>query len=307
MNGDTNKNSILKSINRSKTLYLMFLPYFITLILFAYKPMWGILIAFQDFNIYKGMSGSEWIGFTNFMTFFRSPYLFRTIKNTIAINIYNLVFTYPAPIILALMINEVKNKYYKKGVQTITYLPHFISTVIVAGMITNFLSPSTGVVNVIIEKLGFNKIYFLMKPEWFRAILISLNIWKETGFNTILYMSALLSIDPQLYEACTIDGGNKLKQLIHITIPGILPTIVITLIMQVGNLLNVGYEAIILLYQPATYEVSDVIGTYVYRTGLTEGNYGLSTAVGLFNSVISILLVAFANFVSKRLTETSLW
>jgi len=292
---------------RDRYLYLLLLPVLVWYVVFKYKPMWGLQIAFQDFSPYKGIAGSSWVGLEHFQKFLGSTYFFRTLKNTLIINLYGIVFGFPAPIILSLMLNEVKNKSYKKTIQTITYLPHFISIVVVAGMVTNFLSPNTGLVNMIIEHLGGEKIYFLTKKEYFRTIFISMNIWKETGFGAVVYIAALSGIDLQLYEAAIIDGANKWKQLIHITLPGIMPTIVTMLILKIGNLLTVGYEAIILLYQPSTYETADVISTYVYRSGIAEGRYDMATAVGLFNAVIALVLVYAANTVSKKYLESGLW
>ena len=213
----------------------------------------------------------------------------------------------PMPIILALLVNEVKNKYFVKTIQTISYLPHFISTVVIAGMVTSFLSPTNGIINIVRDMVGLDKIYFLTQPQYFRTIYIVMGIWAGMGFNAIIYISALTGVDEQLYEACVIDGGGKWKQLIHVTIPAIMPTIAIMFIIRIGGIINVGYETIILLYQPATYETADVIGSYVYRMGIEGSNYSLSTAVGLFQSVISLILVAGANAFSKKFAETSLW
>ena len=282
-------------------------PFVIYFILFTLKPIWGIRIAFYDYNFFKGIGGSEFVGFDNFLSFLQGPYFWRLLKNTLLINFYGLLFGFPMPIILAVLLNEVVHTRYKKTVQTITYLPHFISMVVVAGIVTNLLAPSTGLINQIIDRLGGEKIYFLMEPKYFRTIFTIMNIWKECGFDAIVYVSALSALDQSLYEACIVDGGGKWKQFLHITLPGILPTIVIMFIMRIGNILNVGYEAIILLYQPTTYEVADVISTYVYRTGLSEGNYGLATAVSLFNSIIGVILVWLANTASNKLVGQGLW
>jgi putative aldouronate transport system permease protein len=299
--------TIKKNIIRDKWLYILLIPFIIWYLVFAYKPMLSLKIAFQDFSLFQGVNGSRWIGFDNFKEYLTGPYFFRNLSNTFIINIYSLVFAFPAPIILAILMNEAKNKLFKKTIQTVTYLPHFISIVIIAGIVTNFLAPSNGLVNIIIDKLGGQKEYFLTKPEYFRSIFTSMNMWKETGFNTIIFIAALTGIDQELYEAVAIDGANKWRQIIHVTIPGILPTIIIMFILKIGSLLDVGYEAIILLYQPVTYKTADVISTYVYRTGLQEANYGLAAAVGLFNSVVALILVYTANRLSRKFSETSLW
>ncbi len=302
-----NLTGLGKKLYRDKILYLIVAPYVIYFILFVLRPMWGIRIAFYDYNFFKGIKGSAFVGLENFRSFLQGPYFLRLLKNTVLLNLYGLVFGFPAPIILAVLLNEVVHTKYKKTVQTITYLPHFISMVVAAGIVTNLLAPGSGIINQIIARFGGEKIYFLMEPKYFRTIYTLLNIWKECGFDAIVYVSALSAIDQSLYEACIVDGGGKWKQFLHITIPGILPTIVIMFIMRIGNILNIGYETIILLYQPTTYEVADVISTYVYRTGLSDGNYGLATAVSLFNSVIGVVLVWIANTTSNKLVGKGLW
>jgi putative aldouronate transport system permease protein len=301
------KEIVIKSLIRDRYLYFMLIPFILWYLIFQYKPMYGLIIAFKNYSVFKGIGASPWVGFDNFLTFFQGPYFWRTIKNTVLISFYSLLFAFPAPILLALLLNEIKSVMFKKTVQTLTFLPHFVSIVVVAGIVTNFLSPSSGLFNLVLEKLGFEKIYFLVVPDYFRSIFISMNIWKEVGFSAILYIAALSGINTELYEAAVIDGANKLRQVIHVTIPGILPTIMIMLILAIGNLLEVGYEAIILLYQPATYATADVISTYVYRAGLQGGSYDLATAVGLFNSIVGLVLVVMANRLSKRFTENGLW
>ena len=298
---------ILRNVKRDRFLYLIIIPFVAWYLVFQYYPMLGLQMAFKKYSIYLGMSGSPWVGFDNFVSFFQGPYFLRTLKNTVLISLYSLIFSFPAPIILALLLNEVKHMVFKRTVQTLTYLPHFISIVIVAGFVTNFLSPTNGIINLLLAKLGFEKLYFLVIPEYFRTIFISMNIWREVGFGSIIYIAALSAINPELHEAAIIDGANKWKRVLHVTLPGIIPTIMIMLILKIGSLLDVGYEAIILLYQPSTYEVSDVISTYVYRTGLQDGRYDLGTAVGLFNSVVGLVLVVCANKLSKKYTESGLW
>lgn len=298
---------ILSSMVRDRYLYLLLVPFVAFYVIFEYFPMYGLQIAFKNYNIAQGISGSPWVGLEFFRKFFTGPYFYRVLRNTLAINLLSLVVGFPIPIILALLLNDVRNQLFKRVSQTLVYIPHFISTVVVVGLVTNFLSPSNGLINIIIEHLGGEKVYFLTKPEYFRSIFISMNIWKEAGFSSIIYLASLAAVDVQLYEASTIDGANKWKQLIHVTIPGIAPTIIIMLIMKVGHLLDLGYEAIILLYQPVTYETADVISTYVYRSGLMEGQYSLATAVGVFNGIVAFILVYAANKISKKVSETSMW
>ena len=302
-----NNKSAFVQAQKDYQLYIMLIPVILYYILFMYKPMYGLQIAFKDYSLFKGITQSPWCGFKHFIKFFEGPFLWRTVKNTLCLSIIGLLANMPAQIILALLFNELKPGKFKNMIQTISYLPHFISMVVIAGLVTSFLAPSNGLINIIIDKLGGEKIYFLTKPEYFRAIFTLMNVWAGTGFGTIVYMAALSGIDSSLYEAATIDGAGKFGQVWHVTIPGILPTVVIMLIMNVGNLLNVGYETIILLYQPATYETSDVISTYVYRSGIIEGHYDFSTAVGFFNSIVALILTTAANIISRRVSEISLW
>ena len=299
--------TLKRDIIQDKLLYVMLIPFILFYLIFQYKPMLGLVTAFQDYNVFLGIKDSPWVGFENFQNFFTSPYFWRTLKNTVAISLYDLAFCFPAPIILALLFNEIRCRWFKSITQTATYIPYFISSVIIAGMVTSFLSPSTGIINNIIAALGGERRYFLTQPQYFRGIYTIMNIWKTVGFNSIIYLSALTAVDSSLYEAAMLDGASRWKQTIHITLPSILPTIVMMLIMKVGHLFNVGYETIILLYQPSTYETADVINTYVYRTGLVEAQYSLASAVGLFNGVVGMVLVFGANYVSKRVTEYSLW
>lgn len=296
-----------RRFKKSKYLYLMFLPVILYYLIFCYAPMFGIVIAFKDYNAFKGFAASPWVGFKHFQSFFSSPYFWRLLRNTFLISFYGLIFGFPAPIILALLLNELKDGWFKKITQTISYLPHFVSAVIIVGMFVNFLSPSTGLINNIIEMLGGERKYFLNDPKYFRSLYTILGIWTGVGWGSIIYLAALTNIDPELYEACIIDGGGRLRQTWHITLPGIANTIIIMLIMRIGNLLSVGYERIILMYTPATYETADVISTYVYRRGLVDADYSFSTAVGLFNSVVGFIFIYAANAVARRYSETSLW
>ena len=290
-----------------KMLYLILLPFIIWYAVFMFKPMYGMVIAFKDYSLFRGISGSEWVGLKNFKDFLTSPEFYVTLKNTLMLNVYSLLLEFPFAILLALMLNEVKNKYFKTIVQTASFIPYFIAIVVATGITINILSPSAGVVNVFLEKLGFERVYFLAKPEFFRGIFTGLNMWKTAGFNAVIYLAALTAVDEQLYEAAKIDGANKFQQLRHITIPAIIPTIVVMLVLKVGSMLNVAFETVLLLYQPATYETADVISTYVYRTGMLMQDFGLATAVGLFNAVVGFILVYSANRWSKKVTQSSLW
>ena len=298
----------IKGFDRDqKMLYLILIPFVLWYAVFMFKPMYGLLIAFKDYSLFRGISGSEWIGLYNFKEFLTSPYFYTTLKNTLMLNVYSLCLEFPFAILIALMLNEVKNKYFKSIVQTASFIPYFIAIVVATGITVNVLSPSTGVVNMVLEKLGFEKVYFLSKPEFFRGIFTGLNMWKTTGFNAVIYLAALTAVDEQLYEAARIDGANKFSQLRHITIPAIIPTIVIMLVLKVGSMLNVAFETVLLLYQPATYSTADVISTYVYRTGMLMQDFGLATAVGLFNALVGFILVYSANKWSKKVTQSSLW
>lgn len=296
-----------KYLRNNYMLYVMMIPMVLFFIIFLYKPMPGLVIAFKDFSPFKGIWDSPWIGFDHFVEFFTGPYAFRVIKNTLVISLTSLVFGFPAPIILALLLNELRAKRFKKLVQTISYVPHFISVVVICGLVVNFLSPSSGIVNTVIKQLGGEPIYFLSKPEWFVPIYTLMNIWKSTGYGAIIYIAALTSISEDLYEAARVDGAGRWMQLIHVTLPALVPTIMVMLLINLGNILNVGYESIILLYNPAIYETSDVISTFIYRTGLSEGRYDYATAIGLVNSVVAFALVVSANKLSNKLTQTGLW
>lgn len=302
-----NREQTLKAIVRDRRLYIMLIPFFLYYIFFYFKPFGGLVMAFQDYKPLLGIEGSKYVGLRNFEKFFTGPYFGRLMRNTVLISVYNIIFGFPVPIILALLFNEIRNNRVRTVVQTISYMPHFISQVVIAGLVVNFLSPSTGIVNVVIKLLGGESIYFLTRPEYFRTIYVLQGIWAGAGFGSVIYYSSLCSIDTELYEAVTIDGGGRWKQIWHIALPGLLPTISVMLIMQVGNLLNVGYEMIILLYKPVTYETADVISTFVYRQGMETSNYSVATAVGLFNGVISLILVVTANALSKRVGEVSIF
>ncbi|MCM3113275.1 ABC transporter permease subunit [Lederbergia lenta] len=288
---------------------MMVIPGLLFILVFNYFPMYGVLMAFQDFNIFKGMSDSEWVGIKHFVMFFNDSRFFEIMRNTIAISGLKILIGFPAPIILALMLNEVRNMMFKRTVQTITYLPHFLSWVIVAGFATSILATESGSLNILLEKIGLinEPINFLSIPEYFWTILISTNLWKSIGFASIVYIAAISGVDPQLYEAAALDGASKLKQIFLITIPSIMPIIVIFLILEIGNLLNAGFEDLLLLGSNAVLRpVSDVIDTYVYRVGISNSLYSYATAIGLFKAVISVGLLTIANQIARR-SDNSLW
>ena len=297
---------LAKDLRRNKYLYLMAIPVIAYYIIFHYKPMYGAVIAFKEFSPIKGILGSPWVGLKHFYDFFNDYYFDRIVTNTIVISFSSLIFGFPAPIILALLMNELKNRIFTRTVQTITYMPHFISLVVICGLIRSFTADD-GIITYVFGLFGGEKVSMLNKSELFVPIYVISGIWQGVGWGSIIYLSALQSIDVQLYEAATIDGAGYLRRAWHITLPGIMPTIVIMLILRMGHLMSVGYEKIILLYNPAIYETSDVISSYVYRKGLLEFNWSYSSAVGLFNSVINFLMLTAANKISKKVNETSLW
>lgn len=300
------RSVIAKDLIRNKELYLIVLPVLLFYIIFHYAPMYGSIIAFKDFNPARGFVDSPWVGFKHFTEFFQGFYFWRLLKNTVLISLNMLVFGFPAPIILALLINELRRKFLTRTIQTVTYMPHFISLVVVCGMIVQF-TRDTGVVTTFLSYFGLPQASMLNEPELFVPIYVISGIWQEIGWGSIIYMAALSGIDQELYEAAKIDGAGKWRQTLHITLPGIVPTIIILLILRMGNLLNVGFEKIILLYNPAIYETSDVISSYVYRKGIQEFSWSFGSAVGLFNSVINFALVILANKISRKAGDTSLW
>ncbi|MEG0014587.1 MAG: ABC transporter permease subunit [Cellulosilyticaceae bacterium] len=296
-----------KSFKRNYDLYLLLIPVIIFYLIFHYGPMYGVQIAFKDFLAVEGIMGSPWVGFKHFDKFFNSYYFFRLIYNTISISFLQLIFSFPAPIILALMINELGVGKFKKAIQNITYAPHFLSTVVIVGMLTNFLSPNTGFINNILEFFGQEPIAFLTEPSWFKAIYVTSGVWQNAGWSSIIYIAALSGIDPEIHEAAKIDGAGKLQRIRHINLPGIVPTMVILLILNVGGIMNVGFEKIFLMQNDLNLEVSDVITTYSYKMGIQGAQYSFSAAIGLFNSVINFILLIVVNKFAKKLTENSLW
>lgn len=306
MRRDTFANRVKRDWIRNRSLYCLMSVVVLFYVLFHYKPMYGAIIAFKDYTPTLGVGGSPWVGFDNFIHFFKSPYFVRLMKNTLLISLYSLVFGFPAPIILALLLNEIRSSKFKKLTQTITYLPHFISMIVVAGILANFCM-SSGLFNDIIALFGGERSALLQNPHLYRTIYVASGIWQEIGWGSIIYLSALSGVDSELYEAAKVDGAGRWKQLIHVTLPAIMPTIVIMFILRIGSLMSMGYEKTILLYNPSTYETADIISSYVYRVGLLEQNFSYSTAIGLFNSIINCLLLLIANKFSRKMTDTSLW
>ncbi len=300
-------STLSRLIRRDKYLLLMFAPIFVYYVVFLYVPMPGMLLAFRDFMPGQGVFSGEWVGLQWFDQFVNSIYFWRLLRNTFLLAFLPLLFGFSIPILFAICIVEIRNSVFKRFAQTVTYLPHFISTVVVAGMIVNFLSPTDGIVNTMLAKLGMNPVNFMMEPGWFRTIFTSSDIWQSFGFNSIIYIAAIMAIDTEMYDSGKIDGVNKFQELWHLTLPSIKPTIVILLLLSLGGIMNVGFEKVYLLYNPATYDTADVLSTYVYRMGIIGQNYGFATAVGLFNSVVTFILVLTANTLTRRLTKMSLW
>ena len=307
MSNKTKKmNKYVKDWKKYKNIYIMLIPIVVFYIIFHYVPLFGTILSFKDYEPTLGVFKSPWVGFKHFENFFGSIFFGRTIKNTLTISITNLIFGFPAPIILALMINEVGNMKYKKLVQTVTYLPHFISLVVVCSLVKSFVN-TNGVITDFLCSLGMERENLLMKPNLFSTIYVSSGIWQEAGWSSIIYLAALSAIDVQLYEAARIDGAGKLRQIWSIAIPCIIPTIITLFIMRMGQMMSVGYEKIILLYNPAIYDTSDVISTFVYRKGIHDSSWSYSTAVGLFNSVVNFTLLVISNKISKKVNGTGLW
>jgi putative aldouronate transport system permease protein len=288
-------------------LYLLLIPVLIWYFLFRYLPIYGVQIAFKDFMPFKGIWASPWVGFKHFVRFFNSYYFWRLIRNTIGISVYTLAVEFPAAIILALMMNEVRSYGFRRVVQNVTYIPHFISVVVVVGMLSTFSNARYGIFNQIIQFFGGEATYLLAKRELFQTIYVFSNAWQNTGWRAIIYMAALAGINPNLYEAAVVDGASRFRQIIHISLPSILPTIIILLILRIGRILTLAFHKILLMQNPLNMETSDVISTFVYRVGILEGNYSFSTAVGLFNAVLNLMLLIMANRFAKRMSETSLW
>ncbi len=305
-NAETGFSGIKKEFKKNGILYLIVLPVIIYYFIFHYMPLYGLLMAFEDFSPRRGITGSDWVGLTHFISFFKSADFSRIVTNTLRISLSCLLFEFPAPIVMAILINELNGKYFKRTIQTISYLPHFISLVVICGMIKTFVEPD-GIIGAVVSKMTGNGSSLLSQSNMFLPIYVVSNIWQSIGWESIIYLAALMNVDPQLYEAADIDGAGKIAKIVKITLPSIAMTIVTMFILRVGKIMNVGYEKIILLYNPAIFDKSDVISSFVYRMGFTNQNWSYSAAVGLINSAVNMILLLTTNAVSRKLTETGLW
>lgn len=304
------KQKLLMKLKRNfvryRYIYIMLIPIVLYYSIFCYAPMGGVVIAFQNFKPALGIAGSKWVGIKHFVDFLTGPYAWRLIRNTLTINIMQIVFAFPVPIIIALLINEIKCKKYKKVVQTISYMPHFISLVVMCGLLITFCR-SDGIFNDFLSMFGMERANLLANASLFKPIYVLSGIWQEAGWGSIIYLATLSTIDPGLYEAATIDGASRFQRMIYVSFPGLVPIIIVQLIMRIGNIMTTGFEKVFLLYSPLTYETADIISTYIYRQGLELSNYSYGTAVGLFNSAVNLIILVAANYISKRVTQESLW
>lgn len=301
------KRSFLGSVKRNWQLWLLLMPALVYILIFAYQPMYGAFIAFKDFNPRLGIMKSPWAGLKYFQQFFQTSIFSKTLINTILLSVFNLLWSFPIPVIFALLLNQVRNKRFKAFIQTVTYAPNFISVVVLVGMVTLFLAPGSGFLTGIFQKMGAKDSLYLVRPEYFRTIYVASGVWQTMGFSSIIFLAALTGVSPELHESAMIDGAGIMKRIWHIDIPAILPTIVIMLIMAIGNILSIGYEKVYLLQNGMNLEVSEIISTYVFKTGIRSAQYSFATAVGLFNSVINLILLVSANFIAKKTTEISLF
>jgi putative aldouronate transport system permease protein len=303
----TTQSELAKYVRKNNALYIMLIPGIVFFLLFKYLPMAGLVIGFQDYNAYKGFLASEWVGLKWFVRFFSQRQFTRVLWNTLIINIYQLVFAFPAPIILACLLNEVRAMRFKRTVQTIAYLPHFLSWSIIYGLAFMLLSQESGLINQAIVALGREPVAFLQKPGYFRPIIIGAQIWRDMGWGTIIFLAALAGISPALYESATIDGAGRWKQFQYITFPGLLPAIMILMLLNIGRIMDLGFEQIWVFLNPLTYETGEVLETYIYRWGVQQGNYSFTTAVGLFKSLIGLIMIVIANRTSRSITGESLY
>lgn len=297
----------LKHIRRDRQLLLLFIPCVLFYVIFRYGPLYGLVIAFKDYSVFQGVLGSEWVGLEHFQKFFSNQDFWMLFRNTFLLGFFTLIFGFPFPIILAVLLNEVRVKWFKKSIQTFSYLPAFLSVVIISSMIIDFLSPTNGLINQFISFLGFEKKYFLVDPNWFRPIYVISEIWATMGYQAIIYLAAIAGINPTLYEAAKVDGANRWHMMRNITIPGLMPTVIVMFILNTGNMFRIGYEKVLLLYNPLTYDVADVFSTYVYRKGLLESSYSYAAAVGMFESAVALVMLLGANQLSKRMGGSGLW
>lgn len=307
MKSATSNGRLIRRLQRDKWMYLLLLPGVLYFLIFKYVPMWGVVLAFKNYQPFLGFMKSEWVGLEHFRNFFQNPDFVKLLRNTLLLSLYNLIFFFPAPIILALMLNEIRIALYKKAIQTLIYIPHFISMVIVASISYVFLTTEGGVVNGLLQQYTGHKINFLADPEWFRPIIILQTIWKECGFGTIIFLAALAGVDAEQYEAAIVDGANRWRQLWHITLPAIKSTIIILLILRMGDVLENGFEQIYLMTNALNREVADVFDTYVYLMGITQGAFSYSTAVGLFKSLVGVFLVFTSNYLARRFGQSGIY
>lgn len=298
---------MLKHIRRDRELLLLFIPCILFYVIFRYGPLYGLIIAFKDYSVFTGVLGSDWVGLKHFIKFFGNQDFWMLFRNTLLLGFYTLVFGFPFPILLAVLLNEVRVQWFKKSVQTLSYLPAFLSVVIISSMIIDFLSPTSGLLNQLLAALGFEKKYFLADSGWFRPIYVISEIWGTVGYESIIYLAAIAGISPTLYEAARVDGATRFHMIRHITIPGLMPTMLIMFILKTGSMIRVGYEKVLLLYNPMTYNVADVFSTYVYRKGLLESNYSYAAAVGMFEALVAMVMLLGANAVSRKIGGKGLW
>lgn len=298
---------MLKHIRRDRELLLLFIPCILFYVIFRYGPLYGLIIAFKDYSVFTGVLGSDWVGLKHFIKFFGNQDFWMLFRNTLLLGFYTLVFGFPFPILLAVLLNEVRVQWFKKSVQTLSYLPAFLSVVIISSMIIDFLSPTNGLLNQLLAALGFEKKYFLADSGWFRPIYVISEIWGTVGYESIIYLAAIAGISPTLYEAAKVDGATRFHMIRHITIPGLMPTMLIMFILKTGSMIRVGYEKVLLLYNPMTYNVADVFSTYVYRKGLLESNYSYAAAVGMFEALVAMVMLLGANAVSRKIGGKGLW
>lgn len=298
---------MLKHIRRDRELLLLFIPCILFYVIFRHGPLYGLIIAFKDYSVFTGVLGSDWVGLKHFIKFFGNQDFWMLFRNTLLLGFYTLVFGFPFPILLAVLLNEVRVQWFKKSVQTLSYLPAFLSVVIISSMIIDFLSPTNGLLNQLLAALGFEKKYFLADSGWFRPIYVISEIWGTVGYESIIYLAAIAGISPTLYEAARVDGATRFHMIRHITIPGLMPTMLIMFILKTGSMIRVGYEKVLLLYNPMTYNVADVFSTYVYRKGLLESNYSYAAAVGMFEALVAMVMLLGANAVSRKIGGKGLW
>ena len=301
------KRGFLGNLVYYKEYYIMLIPGLLFFLVFCYGPMYGLVIAFQDYYPLKGVSQSEWVGFKHFQKLFTDPFFLSVLKNTLIISFYKILICFPAPIILCLALNEIKNVKFKKFAQSVSYLPHFISWVVVSGIIIEFLSPSRGPINIILQELGIEPVFFVAEPKYFRGVLVLSDLWKSIGWGSIVYLAAVTGVDPTLYEAAEMDGAGRIKKIIHVTLPALVPIITVMFIMESGKVLNDSFEQVYNFLTPSTYEVGDVISTFVYRMGIQKMQYSFTTAVDLLKNVVSFILVMLTNYIARKTNDYALW